>query len=403
MLSDIEHSKDKLVRKSVETVLSVAVAVNIWFFMNKFLGSIGIPSVNRLSMVIALALYALIFSRYRPYVKVILISVYYAANILFRNINGFLTTVFSLSLSETYNIISIISFIIFLILSGHYIKHFMTKHTKSTPNQFWFVFFFAIISNETCRFVLDYLWVIFVFILLIYYLIYSLASYYYQREKLVLMQKKQDEITADVNRANEMYGEMRVLRHEFKNHILTMRSYLKMEELDKLDKYFVDYLNTDGKALSYIDCGNKVVNNILNYKQTDLTSKGIKFESRVSVPETLPYEDSDIASILVNLIDNAAEASLKTDNPSVTLKILCEKSYCFITVTNPVKNDILTDNPHLKTTKKDRSSHGIGLKVVKNIVSKYNGHINFEQIENEFVVSVMLSLKANGANGSLMV
>ena len=43
-------------------------------------------------------------------------------------------------------------------------------------------------------------------------------------------------------------------------------------------------------------------------------------------------------------------------------------------------------------TKKDKKNHGIGLKVVRSIVEKYDGYVNFEQKGGEFIASVMLSL-----------
>jgi sensor histidine kinase regulating citrate/malate metabolism len=183
-----------------------------------------------------------------------------------------------------------------------------------------------------------------------------------------------------------------VLRHEFKNNILTRRVLSRTHQYDKLDRYLDNYLKTDGAALSHFDCGNKVLNNIINYKSADLTQKGTEFEINVSVPEELPFAESDITSLLVNLIDNAAEAAGMTEHPTVALKIIVEKSFCFITVSNTVLGDVLAENPDLLTTKQDKKGHGIGLKVVRSIVSKYDGLIDFTQEGDRFSTSVMLSL-----------
>ena len=75
-----------------------------------------------------------------------------------------------------------------------------------------------------------------------------------------------------------------------------------------------------------------------------------------------------------------------------SLGLNVENNYLFITVINPVSGDILRNNPTLSTTKKDKSVHGIGLRVVKSIAEKYNGHTKFEQREGEFIASLMLEI-----------
>jgi sensor histidine kinase regulating citrate/malate metabolism len=233
---------------------------------------------------------------------------------------------------------------------------------------------------------------IFLLCLIGYYMIYNVAAYYSQKRELELLRQKQNEVMTDLNRANQMYDEIRVLRHEFKNHVLTMQAFTRMEEYDKLRGYLDRYLKTDGKALTAIDCGNKVLNNILNYKRGDLAERGVTFEPSIRVPEELPFEEADIASLLVNLIDNAAEAALKTPSPYVTLKIFVEKNYCFVTVVNPVNTNVMAENPNLSTTKADAANHGIGLRMVRSITDKYNGYLDFDQKEDTFIVSAMLSM-----------
>ncbi|MBU5425883.1 ATP-binding protein [Tissierella pigra] len=40
--------------------------------------------------------------------------------------------------------------------------------------------------------------------------------------------------------------------------------------------------------------------------------------------------------------------------------------------------------------KKDKLFHGFGLENINKIVDKYNGYMNYEQVENTFIVKVLL-------------
>ena len=414
VLSDIEHEKEHLPRKICEVLMSIAVGCGFVIVFSRFFDGIKLPTVGRLSVVIALSVYSLLFSKYRIYTKATLICVYYASNTIMRNLSGLMIQIFGVNTrnSITYGIVSLVLFTAFLALIGAFIRRYRISSTKSASRTFWIAFLFVMVFSEAARIALDAAWeryfltsdqirsisdflsgiIIPAMILLIYYLIYNLATQFSRREELSALQKKQDEIMADVARTNRMYDEIRVLRHEFKNNILTMRVLSRTHQYDKLDRYLDNYLKADGAALSHFDCGNKVLNNIINYKSADLTQKGTEFEINVSVPEELPFAESDLTSLLVNLIDNAAEAAGMTEHPTVALKIIVEKSFCFITVSNTVLGDVLAENPDLLTTKQDKKGHGIGLKVVRSIVSKYDGLIDFTQEGDRFSTSVMLSL-----------
>ena len=368
--------------------------------------------VSKAAIILSLTVYAVLFSKTSGYTKATVICVYYTASLLMRNLRSVLFQHFQINLT-VYNVLSIVLYSALLIVSGMFIRKFSVKSRKAVPKSFWLTIIAVLGGYELIGIVIDLFWengtltdlqtrmwnnltaelAIFLLCLIGYYMVYNVAAYYSQRRELELLRQKQNEVMTDLNRANQMYDEIRVLRHEFKNHVLTMQAFTRMEEYDKLKRYLDKYLKTDGKALTTIDCGNKVLNNILNYKRSDLADRGVTFEPSIRVPAELPFEESDIASLLVNLIDNAAEAALKTPSPSVTLKVIVEKSYCFVTVVNPVNTVVLADNPSLSTTKSDSANHGIGLRVVRSIVEKYNGYLDFEQKEETFIVSAMLSMK----------
>ena len=50
-----------------------------------------------------------------------------------------------------------------------------------------------------------------------------------------------------------------------------------------------------------------------------------------------------------------------------------EKAYLRVEVVNATAGDVLADNPDLNTTKDDQSSHGLGLKIERNIIAHYEG------------------------------
>ena len=58
------------------------------------------------------------------------------------------------------------------------------------------------------------------------------------------------------------------------------------------------------------------------------------------------------------------------------------------------KNRFITD-------KKDKFIHGIGLESVKSSISKYDGELNVEDLENKFLVKIYIPLKENMTVGAI--
>lgn len=125
----------------------------------------------------------------------------------------------------------------------------------------------------------------------------------YQSE---LLQKHCEEV-------QNMYRQTRGWRHDYHNHIQTMKAHLAMGRLKELEAY----LNELDQDLTTVDTviktGNVMVDAILNSKISVAASKGIAVEAKAVVPEKLDtaLSEVDVCLIVGNLMDNAIEACMK--------------------------------------------------------------------------------------------
>ena len=154
----------------------------------------------------------------------------------------------------------------------------------------------------------------------------------------------------------------------------------------------IESLGRCGAATSQrpsLESGNNVVNAVLNQKAVYAQAENIVVTVNASLPETLSIDESKLCAILSNLLDNAIEASRQTVQPKIAVTIQKVGRYVHIVVKNSVFSDVLKRNPTLQTTKQF-PNHGIGLQIVKNIVSQYDGMMEFHMEGTEFVANVML-------------
>lgn len=111
----------------------------------------------------------------------------------------------------------------------------------------------------------------------------------------------------------------------------------------------------------------------------------------MNVPETINIDVLDLSSVLGNILDNALESyNVNVLKPYIKIQIYYIKNMLYIEVENSVESN---RDKRLRTKKKDRINHGIGVRSIKEVALKYNGDVNIVSDSNTFRISVCLYLK----------
>ena len=97
-------------------------------------------------------------------------------------------------------------------------------------------------------------------------------------------------------------------------------------------------------------------------------------------------DDMDLYILLENLCDNAIEAAGQCEKPSIKLQIAEDNASMYIDIGNTTSGNVLKNNPHMNTTKKDKNMHGFGIMNIRDIIDKYNGTINYEQQGDNYLM-----------------
>lgn len=187
--------------------------------------------------------------------------------------------------------------------------------------------------------------------------------------------------------------ELSKIRHDIKNQFAYVDTMLQQGKYEEAQKYVEDYVNTSNPVLNSFSCSNNVINSIINLELTKAKIKGIKIDAKVVVPPALPFKDSDLVSLLTNMIDNALENYYSKDKDVISVRIMKQNDFIRFIVSNPVNMEKI--NPRaLTTTRKIGRGHGYGTKIIKNIAVAYNGYVDFNVEDNHFICDTMLNLNA---------
>ena len=187
---------------------------------------------------------------------------------------------------------------------------------------------------------------------------------------------------------NQSIESMRLLKHDLKNHLIMLNEMYESNKTDDAKKYMNKIIfNMDNGVLCNSE--NFVIDSIINFKLHSI-KKDVNISLSINVPHTINILAHDLTIILGNLLDNAITAALTSSEKILEISISTKFDNLIILIDNSFDGKIIEENGELKTTKPFRSSHGLGLKSVKNTLEQYGGELRIEYTTDMFSISVII-------------
>ena len=192
--------------------------------------------------------------------------------------------------------------------------------------------------------------------------------------------------------------EVRRFRHDFRNISIAIMELLTEGKSDAALELLQECnQSVEPSTQSYpsFDTGNGIADAILIEKQAKATA----FNTSICFQGIIPangLSPTDLCVILGNTLDNAIEAcqKLSTEEPkTITVTGNCNSGFLFLTVRNPVAQNVTIQNNHIVTTKANKTLHGFGLYSLHSVVKRYDGEVKLSSTDDCFTVDIDLCLK----------
>ena len=227
--------------------------------------------------------------------------------------------------------------------------------------------------------------------------ILALVYFYEQMKRMSRREKynaltvsKAESIKSYVTAAEELYRNIRSVKHDMINHIAVLENLHNRNKNDEFDAY-LDNIKSQINDSSSIKSGNPITHIILNGKKTEAEKKGIDFTCNFAYPECKNADPFDISIILNNILDNGICATAECENPYLKITSGMRKNAFLITCENSFCGELkFGDNGLPETQKSDSENHGFGLENVRTIAEKYNGGMDISADNGRFITTVML-------------
>ena len=184
---------------------------------------------------------------------------------------------------------------------------------------------------------------------------------------------------------------MRKERHERKNRTMAL---LLLAEKGQLDEVVARLKEEQNLLLPKMaGTGNRTVDAVLGFEWALATEKQIKVEESISIPREMDVADSVLCGVLGNALDNAIEACsrLKEENRKIKIFMKVERKNLFIEIKNNYDGAVVTtQDGRLLSRKENPKEHGMGLRIIRELLEHADGNLETMWDEKIFTLRVMI-------------
>lgn len=289
--------------------------------------------------------------------------------------------------------------IIYFAIMMAILKLYAKREKKESENKYFWLLFFVPITSILMMLSLRYiayitilpktmdvlLTISTIFVLFSNILVFIIYEYSLKNTeelyelKTIQHQEEQDKKYFEVIKQSNK--EMRVLAHDMKNHLTQIRNFDNINDVKK----YIDKLIPNLDKFSYTGISkNKMLDLIMSKYITLCERKKIKIEIDSKTANLSYIDDVDLSTLMNNLLDNAIEAAEQAKDGYIQIFIFSKNElYDGLFIRNSCVIAPETNSGELKTTKREKKLHGIGIKSIKKVIKKYNAIYDWKFNKNK--------------------
>lgn len=184
---------------------------------------------------------------------------------------------------------------------------------------------------------------------------------------------------------SEKYEQTRIIRHDINEHLSVLNTLID-ENPKKAKEYLKEIYEKEESAQYVRFSNNKILNILLSKKRALCVKQGIEFIIDPIQADLDFIGNMDIVTLFSNLINNAIESSIKSEDKKIFLNIgTVNENFVVIKMDNSCDVKPVVINSKLRTIKDNENLHGIGMNSIRRVVKSYNGDLKWSYNEKEKV------------------
>lgn len=180
-----------------------------------------------------------------------------------------------------------------------------------------------------------------------------------------------------------IYKEMRGYKHDFHNHLQTLKGQLEAGETERAIAYIEQLDSQLMNVDTVLKTGNISLDAILSAKLAQAKAAGIAVTVKANVPDNLLLTDLELSILVGNLLDNAIEACAAAEGQRfIRIFMGMKGKMLYFYMLNSAGRKEQKEGSLFASHKK--GFHGFGLRRVETILGEHDGWCKYNSEEGAF-------------------
>lgn len=205
----------------------------------------------------------------------------------------------------------------------------------------------------------------------------------YRAENSILTEKNEMAMDSYENLRLQAEETM-MLRHDIIRHYTLLQTLVKKNPT-QVYEYLGELIGQMKKVRPVVHSGNEILDIIVNGKLALAADKGIATQLvRCEAPYSLPLPDTELCSLIMNILDNAIAGTSQKDikSPYLKLDFHCNNQHFIFSCENAMASE----------HEKNVSRQHYGLKIIRKIMEKWGEMVSVETDGKKYRITVAIPL-----------
>ena len=221
-----------------------------------------------------------------------------------------------------------------------------------------------------------------------------LMVYFYFRQSQLKMQisvldTQYDLIESQYVRAQNFYTENAKLYHDIKHHLRALERFLQNGDRREALAYIESVQEPLQCKMIPVHTGVDIVDTVIYEAKEKAEQRNILLVVETPIlPSGLKLEDREFCVLFANLLNNALEAAKE----QIRLNIAITAGFLVIEMQNDYKEKPVVKNNHFVSEREqDSLAHGWGMKIIEQIVEKYQGELSI-RVDMQVSIKILMDV-----------
>ena len=192
-----------------------------------------------------------------------------------------------------------------------------------------------------------------------------------------ILQLQVDHLNQRMEEYREFEQKFRIERHDYRHNLQTIDALLESGDREKIRELIHEYTGSSQQPLPERYCDKTALDAVLSSYLRKAREQEIRLSLRMAFPEELPVNETELATVFANALENAIHACEDVPVEKRLLEITVMTDPCFMfQICNSYAHPVTFDAEGIPLS--PRQNHGFGTRSIAAFCNKHHADFEFK-------------------------